>query len=125
MLIPTSSGLVNAKQDDLRAIEHGNFPFEHLSSIAELESWRKEVNRPVYHIHKWWAHRLGSVFRAILIAAFAPQNSDIAEMFYQPVRLDKAVVFDPFMGSGTTIGEALKLGLVPLVVTLIRWLTSL
>jgi len=93
-----------------RAIEDAGFPFEHLSDIAELESWRKEVNRPIYHIHKWWAQRLGSVFRAILLGAFAPRGSDIMEMFYQPARLPNAVVFDPFMGSGTTIGEALKLG---------------
>lgn len=37
-----------------RAIEDDAFPFEHLSAIAEHESWRKEVFRPVYHMHKWW-----------------------------------------------------------------------
>ncbi len=93
-----------------RAIEDQNFPFEHLSDIAELESWRKEINRPIYHIHKWWAQRLGSVFRAILLSAFAPKGSNVLELFYQPSRLSGAVIFDPFMGSGTTVGEALKLG---------------
>lgn len=94
----------------VRAIEDPAFPFEYFSDIAELESWRKEVYRPIYHIHKWWAQRLGSVFRAILIGAFAPKGSNVYEMFYQPVRLTGTVIFDPFMGSGTTIGEALKLG---------------
>lgn len=93
-----------------RAIEDPGFPFEHLSEVAELESWRKEVNRPVYHIHKWWAQRLGSVFRAIILGAFAPKGSNVLEMFYQPSRVAGAVIFDPFMGSGTTVGEALKLG---------------
>lgn len=93
-----------------RAIEDVSFPFEHLSAIAELESWRKEINRPVYHIHKWWAQRLGSVFRAILLGTFAPQDANVLKLFYQPTRLTGAVIFDPFMGSGTTIGEALKLG---------------
>jgi adenine-specific DNA methylase len=46
----------------------------------------------------------------ILLAAFAPKGSSILEMFYQPARLSGAIIFDPFMGSGTTIGEALKLG---------------
>ena len=46
-----------------------NFPSEFIDSIAEQESWRKEINRPIYHIHKWWAKRLGSVFRAILLAS--------------------------------------------------------
>lgn len=49
-----------------QAIEADDFPFEALSEIAELESWRKEINRPIYHIHKWWAQRLGSVFRGRL-----------------------------------------------------------
>jgi putative DNA methylase len=94
----------------VRAIEDPTFPFEYFSDIAELESWRKEIYRPIYHIHKWWAQRLGSVFRAIIIGAFAPKGSNVFEMFYQPVRLTGAVILDPFMGSGTTIGEALKLG---------------
>jgi transcriptional regulator with XRE-family HTH domain/SAM-dependent methyltransferase len=93
-----------------RAIEDPGFPFEHLSEIAELESWRKEISRPIYHIHKWWAQRLGSVFRAIILGAFAPKGSNVLEMFYQPSRLAGAVIYDPFMGSGTTVGEALKLG---------------
>jgi len=93
-----------------RAIEDPEFPFEDLSEVAELESWRKELNRPIYHIHKWWAQRLGSVFRAILLGTFAPRGSNVLQMFYQPSRLPGAVVFDPFMGSGTTVGEALKLG---------------
>jgi adenine-specific DNA methylase len=92
------------------AIEEPPFPFEYLSDIAELESWRKEINRPIYHIHKWWAQRLGSVFRAILIAAFSPPDTDILAAFYARRQPSKQVVFDPFMGSGTTIGEAIKLG---------------
>lgn len=92
-----------------RAIEDDAFPFEALSDIAEAESWRKEINRPPYHIHKWWAQRLGTVFRAIVIAAFAPKKSDVMDLFYRPVRVPGAVVFDPFMGSGTTVGETLKL----------------
>jgi len=93
-----------------RAIEDDDFPFEALSEIAEVESWRKEINRPLYHIHKWWAHRLGTVFRAMVIGAFAPRGSDLLDLFYRPLRIADAVVFDPFMGSGTTVGEAAKLG---------------
>ena len=93
-----------------RAIEDDAFPFEALSDIAEVESWRKEINRPIYHIHKWWAQRLGTVFRAMVIGAFAPKGADLLELFYQPVRIPNATVFDPFMGSGTTIGETAKLG---------------
>jgi len=61
-------------------------------------------------MHKWWAQRLGSVFRGILIGALTEPGGEVLARFYRPVRL-KGIVFDPFMGSGTTIGEALKLGL--------------
>jgi len=50
-------------------IETDEFPIELVSQLAEAESWRKEVYRPVYHVHKWWAKRLGSVFRAALLGA--------------------------------------------------------
>ena len=92
------------------ALEDKDFPFEALSEIAEIESWRKEINRPLYHIHKWWAQRLGTVFRAMAIGAFAPSGANVLDLFYEPVRIRDAVVFDPFMGSGTTIGETAKLG---------------
>lgn len=92
-----------------RAIEDG-FPFEKISQIAEIESWRKEIYRPIYHIHKWWAQRLGSVFRAAILASAMPNNVSIVDLFYKPMNLSGLVVYDPFMGSGTTIGEAYKLG---------------
>ena len=91
------------------AIERG-FPTQELSVLAELESWRKEVNRPTYHMHKWWATRLGSVTRAILIGALSDAETDIWDSFYDTISFPDKVVLDPFMGAGTTIGEALKLG---------------
>ena len=92
-----------------RAIEE-DFPFEAVSEIAEMESWRKEISRPPYHVHKWWARRLGSVFRSAIIAAAAPRGSSVMDLFLGSVRFPGLTVFDPFMGSGTTVGEAVKLG---------------
>ena len=92
------------------ALEEDDFPFEAISDVATVESWRKEINRPIYHIHKWWAQRLGTVFRAIVLGALSPSGTNVLDTFYRPVRLRDRVVFDPFMGSGTTLGEALKLG---------------
>lgn len=87
-----------------------DFPFADLSLIAERESWRKEVYRPVYYIHKWWAKRLGSVFRGILLAACLDESDDFWEFYYKKNDFKNISVFDPFMGSGVTLGEAIKLG---------------
>ena len=95
-------------------IESDEFPIEFLSRLAERESWRKEVHRPIYHVHKWWAKRLGSVFRGILLGAVLPDDADLAHEFYQTHAFTGLSVLDPFMGSGTTIGEAHKLGMTAL-----------
>ena len=99
-----------ARIDLVRLIETDAFPFEFLSRLAERESWRKEIHRPIYHVHKWWAKRLGSVFRGILLGTMLPETADLAAEFYKVYRFSDETVFDPFMGSGMTIGEAHKLG---------------
>jgi putative DNA methylase len=99
---------------DVRLIETDALPFEFLSGLAERESWRKEVHRPVYHVHKWWAKRLGSVFRGILLGCALPEGGDLPGDFYRVHSFSGVTVFDPFMGSGTTVGEAHKLGFIAL-----------
>ncbi|WP_277543557.1 DUF1156 domain-containing protein [Haloarcula laminariae] len=45
-------------------IEKG-FPIERVNEIAQKEGRAKQWYRPIYTMHKWWARRLGCVFRAI------------------------------------------------------------
>ena len=45
-------------------IERG-FPIERVNEIAEKEGRAQMYYRPTYAMHKWWARRLGCVFRAI------------------------------------------------------------
>jgi len=69
-------------------------------------------------MHKWWARRLGSVFRTILLYSLADDNleewngkpSSLWEFYSKDVNLSGKVVLDPMMGGGTTVIEALKLG---------------
>ncbi|NMC60465.1 MAG: DUF1156 domain-containing protein [Candidatus Methanofastidiosa archaeon] len=96
-------------KDRTRAIEDG-FPIGFVSQVAEHESWRKEVYRPMSYTHKWWARRLGSVFRAIIISSIASEGEDVAKLFYSDVQYPNITVFDPFLGSGTTVVESIKLG---------------
>ncbi len=99
---------------EARLIESDDFPFEFLSHLAERESWRKEIHRPIYHVHKWWAKRLGSVFRGMLLGCQLPTSANLATEFYRSHAFAGLSVFDPFMGSGTTVGEAHKLGFTAL-----------
>jgi len=92
-----------------RAIE-ADFPVLEISRLAQVESYRKNVYRPAYYIHKWWARRTGATFRAILLGTLLPEGHSPLDFFYQANNFPEAVILDPFMGGGTTIGEALRLG---------------
>ncbi len=102
------------ENSNVRLIETDFFDFEYISQLAERESWRKEVHRPIYHLHKWWAKRLGTVFRGILLGCTLKDDDDLSVRFYQKHDFSGVRIFDPFMGSGTTIGEAHKLGFTAL-----------
>jgi putative DNA methylase len=65
-------------------------------------------------MHKWWAKRLGSVFRGVLLGCLLPEEADLQTAFFESQEYPAVRVFDPFMGSGTTIGEAHKLGCIAL-----------
>jgi adenine-specific DNA methylase len=87
-----------------------DFPFERLNEIALKEA---NAKKPIYQIHKWWARRLGSIFRMIILTTFFPQNISEKELwkkFYEKTDLESKIILDPFMGGGTTVVEGLKLG---------------
>lgn len=61
-------------------IERG-FPIERVNEIAEKESRAKMHYRPIYTMHKWWARRLGCVFRTICLYSLLddPERVEIYE----------------------------------------------
>lgn len=93
-----------------RAIEE-SFPIVEINKLAVPE---RNAFKPIYTMHKWFARRSSSVFRAILLAAMKPAGTDIMEEFYKDHTNDPdtngKVILDPFMGGGTTVVEALRLG---------------
>jgi adenine-specific DNA methylase len=99
-----------------RAIEVG-FPIVEINRLAEPE---RNSFKPIYQMHKWFARRASCVFRAILLGALKPAYRedgtpvDLMEEFYkdhgQDLDTKDKVVLDPFMGGGTTVVEALRLG---------------
>lgn len=87
-----------------------DLPVEKLNPVAMAEG---NAKKPVYQMHKWWARRLGSVFRMITLSAFNREDESEATIwrkFCDGADLQGKIVLDPFMGGGTTIVEALRLG---------------
>ena len=79
--------------------------------VAELALREKQIQqnvRPVIAVHKWFARRPGTLFRALLLSEFA--EPPLAEAYYHPHRLEGIRVADPFMGGGTPLFEANRLG---------------
>jgi adenine-specific DNA methylase len=103
-----------------------SFPVEYLNPVAMTEG---NAKKPVYQMHKWWARRLGSVFRMITLSAFSDEtdsDNDIWHRFCNGANLNRAIVFDPFMGGGTTIVEALRLGykVIGVDINPVAWFTT-
>jgi adenine-specific DNA methylase len=69
--------LCQIQEAELAYIEH-DFPIEGLDAIAQKEG---NAKKPIYQMHKWWARRLGSVFRMLILAAFAEENVQPTELW--------------------------------------------
>lgn len=107
-----SDGVEAEPRQAASAIER-EFPVERLNRLAALESYNKHHYRPTNYQHKWWARRLGSVFRSVCIGALSDPGVTADETWkrvFEGCDLDDPVVFDPFMGGGTTGHEATRLG---------------
>ena len=103
-----------------RLIER-SFPIVQLNPLAGKDQKNK---RAVYRMHSWYARRSESTFRAILLGAALPWKEgnaavDLVTEFYDGHGDDPRLkrpdgtpmrVLDPFMGGGTTVVEALRLG---------------
>lgn len=79
--------------------------------VAELALREKQVQqnyRPVIAVHKWFARRPGTLFRALLLAEFA--GGSLRESFYRSHAFNGLRVADPFMGGGTPVLEANRVG---------------
>jgi len=100
-------------------------PLNLMDELAEKESYRRDVYRPIYSLHKWWARRTGSTFRCLGLAALTDdsvtkedilteRNSGSHDGLYidpDDDRIDNDVtILDPFAGGGTTLVELNRLG---------------
>src|SRR5260370_29448618 len=82
-----------------------------ISLVAGMALKEKQIQqnyRPIIAVHKWFARRPGTLFRGLLLSEFLDERLD--ETFFRPHDLAGKVVADPFMGGGTPILEANRLG---------------
>jgi putative DNA methylase len=86
-------------------LEAGDLPIEDLAQLALREG---QATSPIYRVHRWFARRLGSQFRAMLAAlSLSPNDADhFWTRYFGHIPLDHAVVLDPFAGGGTSVIEA-------------------
>ncbi len=83
------------------------FPVDIVNALAGIETFNKHLFRPNTYLHKWWARRSGTTFRAILKQlADDPGRRD----YYAVGGLEHKVILDPMLGGGTTVHEAIRLG---------------
>lgn len=107
-------------------------PLDLMDELAEKESYRRDVYRPIYSLHKWWARRPGSTFRCLSLAALTDDTITKGDILterssgsHDGLYIDSyneqinpndehierdVTVLDPFAGGGTTLVEMNRLG---------------
>lgn len=84
-----------------------------LTRLAPLARKEGSSKKPVYQMHKWWARRLGVNFRYLILGAMMEsrgREETLWKQFFDSDTKHSLTVLDPFMGGGTSIVEATKLG---------------
>jgi adenine-specific DNA methylase len=79
--------------------------------IADLALREKQIQqnyRPPIAVHKWFARRPGTVFRGLVLSEFV--DEPLRDTFYESNSLPGRHVADPFMGGGTPLMEANRVG---------------
>ena len=82
-----------------------------VSLIAEMALREKQIQqnyRPIIGVHKWFARRPGTLFRGLILSEFGEDCLEGA--FFRSNDLSGIRIADPFMGGGTPLIEANRLG---------------
>ena len=85
-----------------------NFDIPFIADLALREKQIQQNYRPIIAVHKWFARRPGTLFRGLLLSEFS--GLPLREAFYRTNDLKGLRVADPFMGGGTPLLEANRLG---------------
>lgn len=111
-MIPTlTKDCLPASASSHASFLEAKFPFKELSKIAAAD---RRARDPVYSVHRWWARRPPGLMRGILLAASLPADTSVESFWlaYESTArpLHALRVHDPFVGGGSTLVEAARLG---------------
>jgi putative DNA methylase len=85
-----------------------NFDVPFVAAMALKEKQIQQNYRPIIAVHKWFARRPGTLFRGLVLSEFS--DRPITETFFQTNDFSGRLVADPFMGGGTPLLEANRVG---------------
>lgn len=85
-----------------------NYSIRFIAELALREKQIQQNYRPVIAVHKWFARRPGTLFRGLLLSEFG--NEQVKHSYYNSNHFEGRTVADPFMGGGTPLLEANRLG---------------
>lgn len=88
-------------------LDTGHLPLLELAQLGRREAQRP---RPVYTAHRWFARRFGTAMRALLVASVTRPDDDFWAAFDGAADLTGTSVADLFVGGGTILYEAHRLG---------------
>jgi adenine-specific DNA methylase len=89
------------------AIEQ-NFDIAFVAGLALREKQIQQNYRPIIAVHKWFARRPGTLFRALVLSEFG--QGPVQDIFFQANEFADKRIADPFMGGGTPLIEANRVG---------------
>ena len=82
-----------------------------ISLIAAMALREKQIQqnyRPIIGVHKWFARRPGSLFRGLVLSEFS--DEPLAKTYFRANDFSGRVIADPFIGGGTPLIEANRVG---------------
>jgi adenine-specific DNA methylase len=85
-----------------------DFDIPFIADLALREKQIQQNYRPIIAVHKWFARRPGTLFRGLLLAEFS--DKPLRDVFYKANQFPGIRVADPFMGGGTPLIEANRMG---------------
>jgi hypothetical protein len=85
-----------------------NYSIRFIASLALREKQIQQNYRPIIAVHKWFARRPGTLFRGLLLSEFG--NKPVEETYYRTNSFEGVTIADPFMGGGTPLLEANRIG---------------